>query len=101
MARVPIILLDTGETSHEAAASSRLEKRQGAMVMRSDAAPVCCGFPESVRITTRRTLVTAAVGVPLISPVAALRLKPAGKLAAGDRAQWKGAVPPARARVTE
>jgi hypothetical protein len=41
---------------------------------------VCAGLPESVTLKVSGVLVTAAVGVPVIAPVEALRLSPAGRV---------------------
>ena len=41
---------------------------------------VWTGLPESVALNVSGVLVTVAVGVPVIAPVEALRLKPAGKV---------------------
>ena len=44
------------------------------------AVAVCAGDPESVTLKLSGVAVAAAVGVPLISPLDALRLRPAGKV---------------------
>ena len=41
---------------------------------------VCAGLPESVALKVSGVLLTAADGVPVMAPVEALRLKPAGKV---------------------
>jgi hypothetical protein len=41
---------------------------------------VCAGLPESVTLKVSGVLLTAVDGVPVMAPVEALRLKPAGKV---------------------
>ena len=52
----------------------------GAIVSVRFAVCVCAGLPESVTLKVSGVLVTAAVGVPVIAPVEALRLSPAGRV---------------------
>src|SRR5260370_12469072 len=53
---------------------------KGAMVRVKLAFAVCAGEPESVTLKPSGVLLTWAVGVPLICPVAAFRLKPLGRV---------------------
>jgi hypothetical protein len=41
---------------------------------------LCAGLPESVALKVSGVLLTAADGVPVMAPVEALRLSPAGKV---------------------
>jgi hypothetical protein len=57
---------------------------------------VCAGVPESVTEKLTAELLTAAVGVPEITPVVADRVKPVGRAPLVIR-QVYGAVPPVAA----
>jgi len=59
---------------------------------------VCAGVPESVTEKVRDEALTATVGVPEMTPVAAARVKPAGKAPLAIRHVY-GAVPPDAANV--
>ena len=52
----------------------------GRMVNGSVAVTVCAGVPESVNWKVREVAVAAAVGVPLITPVVAPNVNPAGSV---------------------
>jgi hypothetical protein len=64
------------------------------------AVAVCAGEPESVAWNTRGVALTAGVGVPLIRPDDALRVRPAGKVPEVN-CQVTAPVPPVYARVWE
>ena len=59
---------------------------------------VCAGVPESVIENPTAALLTAAVGVPEMTPVAAASVRPAGSVPLVSRHVY-GAVPPDAARV--
>jgi hypothetical protein len=61
---------------------------------------VCVGVLESVTLNVNGVAVTAAEGVPPISPEEAFSVKPAGSVPEVD-CHVKGAVPPLAARVCE
>ena len=65
----------------------------GAIVNVRFAVLVCFGVPESFAWKVRDTLLAAAVGVPVIAPVTAFRLKPAGSVPL-VMDQLYGVVPP-------
>jgi uncharacterized protein YqfA (UPF0365 family) len=69
----------------------------GAVITTRLAADVSTGLELSVTCTVR-LLVPASVGVPLITPVEASRLRPVGRLPSVTD-QWYGAVPPSAASV--
>jgi hypothetical protein len=69
-----------------------------AMVRFADA--VCMGEPESVTLKVRDVFADGVVGVPLISPVDALSVKPAGNVPTIID-QVNGVVPPEAVSVCE
>jgi hypothetical protein len=60
----------------------------------------CAGLLESVTRKVNGAFVTAAVGVPLSTPVDAFRVMPAGSVPAVS-AQVYGSIPPAAVKVCE
>ena len=70
------------------------------MVRKSVAAAFCAGMLASVTWKTSLRFETAAVGVPLISPVEEFKVKPAGR-APVMIDQLNGVVPPAAASINE
>lgn len=61
---------------------------------------VCAGEPESVTLKPRGVRFTGAVGLPLICPVAACKLKPLGRVPEITCQEYKP-VPPVAANVCE
>ena len=70
----------------------------GVMMMLNCLVAVCCGVPESVACTVTLDM-PAVVGVPVIAPVAAFKVRPTGKVPALI-AQVTAGVPPLDCRVT-
>ena len=61
---------------------------------------LCCGVPESVTLNVNGVAATAEVGVPLMAPVAELRVSPEGRVPEVN-CQVYGVTPPAAVSVTE
>jgi hypothetical protein len=70
------------------------------MVSVKDAVALCAGVPESVTVNVSGVAVTAANGVPLISPVAGFNVKPAGIIQAVN-CQVLAPTPPVAVSVCE
>jgi hypothetical protein len=71
-----------------------------AVVRVSDTVAVCAGLLESVTLKVSAAPETAAVGVPVIAPVAVFSDNPAGRVPLVS-AQLYGVVPPLAASVAE
>ena len=69
-----------------------------AIVIESVAVAVCATPLASITLNPRLLLLTTAVGVPLITPVEAFSVSPAG-MEPDTSDQVKGVVPPAEASV--
>ena len=75
--------------------------RTGETIVRlSVAEAVCAGEPESVALKVSGVAFTATVGVPLIKPVEAFRVRPLGSVPLVN-CQVTAPVPPLVARVCE
>jgi hypothetical protein len=64
----------------------------GLMMMLNCFVAICCGMPESVACTVKLDI-PAVVGVPVIAPVAAFKVRPAGKVPT-ETAHDTAGVPP-------
>lgn len=72
----------------------------GLMLMVSALVAVCCGVPESVACTVKFDMPLGPVGVPVIAPVAAFSVRPAGREPTVI-AQVTAGVPPLEESVAE